>query len=242
MISSSINRIFPLFFILSCFLANGQSFCDTLITKKGDTITCKINLVNEYNVFYSYKHKKNTTRDSSIPRVQLISLRLHTPGVSVPALGENAEEVSSTSTVYHSERNGIIYATNVEHPPAYPRGINKLYNFLENSVTATNRDYQTYGDNVVTVLYELVILNDGKLYGAGIKESCIDNFGLNPYAEHLEREIMKQICLAGPWEPGSMRDEKINMNIYLPIKFKVDKNRIIIYPCEYTYTFKHRKK
>jgi hypothetical protein len=239
MIFNSVKKILPLIFLLTCFAVDGQNLCDTLFTLKGDTITCKITFVNEYNVFYSYKHKRNAIKDSFIPRSQLIAFRLHSPGVSVPALGENAQEVSTP--VNYSENNGIIYSSNVERPPSYPGGINILYNFLENSVAVTNRDVQIYGDKVVTVAYELVILSNGKLYGASIKESCIQDFDLDLQAERLEKEIMRQICLAGSWQPGIINGEKINMNIYLPLKFKVDKNKIIISPSEYLYIFKHRK-
>ena len=239
MIFNSVKKILPLIFMLTCFAVDGQNLCDTLFTTKGDTISCKITWVNQYNVFYSYKHRRSAIKDTYIPRSQLISFRLHSSGVSVPPLGDNPQETSST--VNYSENNGIIYSSNVDRPPAYPGGINILYNLLENSVTVTNRDDQIYDGKVVTVLYELFIMSDGKLYGAGIKESCIQDYGLDLLAERLESEIMRQICLAGPWEPGIINGEKINMNIYLPIKFKVNNNKIVIFPSEYLYIFKHRK-
>jgi hypothetical protein len=177
--------------------------------------------------------------DAYISRSEIASLIVHTPGVSVPPEAEDSREATLAKNL--TEKNGIIYSTNIEHPPAYPGGINLLYSLLENTVSVTPKDQKIYGNTEVAVLYQLIIQSDGKLYGAGIKESCVQNFNLDSQAELLEREIMKQICLAGPWDPGMMNGEKVNMNIYLPIQFNLDKNRIVIHPSEYLYLFKKRQ-
>lgn len=226
-------------FILSCFTAGAQNFCDTLFTKKGDTIPCLITFINGDNIFYHYKHKHRVITDSYVSRSALASFRLHTPGVPVPPESETPQV--SSPPVKFTEHDGIIYAAVVDNPPSYPGGINVLYSLLENTVAVTPKDVKIYGDKQVTVLYQLVIQSDGKLYGAGIKESCVQDYNLDSQAELLEREIMKKICMAGLWNPGIINGEKANMNIYLPVKFNIDKNRIVIYPTEYMYIFKHRQ-
>ena len=169
----------------------------------------------------------------------MITIAVHSPGVTVPPLANDALQPDLQSAF--SENNGIIYASNCNNPPAYKGGIGALYSYLENNVSVTNRDVGIYGNNVVTVLYQLVILDDGKIFGGGIAESCIQNYGLDLQAAVLEKEILKQICLAANWEPGSMENKKASMNIYLPVKFSIDKNRIVIYPSKFMYLFLNRK-
>jgi len=41
----------------------GQNFNDLIITKNQDSIKCKITLINELNIFYQYKKKKNIKTD-----------------------------------------------------------------------------------------------------------------------------------------------------------------------------------
>jgi hypothetical protein len=197
-----------------------------------------VTYVNGNNVFYHFKHKHRVIEDAYICRSEITSMKIHSPGVTVPA--EAADAATADQVINFTEHDGIIYAANIERPPSYPGGINVLYSLLENTVLVTRKDMQIYGDAIVTVLYQLVIQDDGKIYGAGIKESCIQNYGLNNQAALLEKEIMKKICMAGSWEPGIIQGENANMNIYLPVKFEVDKRRIVIYPSEYMYLFKHR--
>jgi hypothetical protein len=235
-------------FLLSLFLlinvltgtgVFGQNFCDTLFTRKGDTIPCMITMINDQNVFYHQKVKRRVVEDLYIARNQLVAFALHSPGVTVPPQGEEPSQPDTPNTF--TENDGIIYASSCDKPPSFKGGTAALYSQLENSVNVTTRDAKIYGDNVVTVLYQLVILDDGRIYGGGIAESCIQNYGLDTQASILEKEILKKICLAGNWEPGSIDGGRANMNIYLPIKFSIDKNRIVIYPAKYMYLFKHRK-
>lgn len=42
---------------------NAQTFTDQIILKSGDTITCEITLINELNIFYTYKKKRTEKYD-----------------------------------------------------------------------------------------------------------------------------------------------------------------------------------
>lgn len=63
---------FTIFFLL-LFIGNiqSQSFDDLIITKSKDSIHCKITLVNDYNIFYDYKKKKNT-KSTFISKTEVI--------------------------------------------------------------------------------------------------------------------------------------------------------------------------
>jgi hypothetical protein len=42
---------------------DAQTFIDQIIMKSGKTISCKITLVNDQNIFYTYKNKRNVKND-----------------------------------------------------------------------------------------------------------------------------------------------------------------------------------
>jgi len=119
---------------------------------KGDTITCKITLVNEYNVFYSYKHKRNAIKDSFIPRSQLIAFRLHSPGVSVPPFGENPQKTNTP--VNYSENNGI-------NANGHDTVKNHRYNYQFNNIFV-----EVAGNSFLfgSLNYERVLLKRGNFY------------------------------------------------------------------------------
>ncbi len=166
------SSLLTLFIIFIWFRSPSQTFCDTLFTLQGDTIPCIIKYINGQNIFYHQKIKKRIVEDQYIARSQLIAFALHNTGVTVPP--QVNDSLQPESPMNFSENDGIIYASNCENPPSYKGGIGALYSHLENYVSVINRDVRIYENNVVTVLYQLVILDDGKIFGGGITESLHD--------------------------------------------------------------------
>lgn len=64
------KKIQNLLMLLICSIYSfeifGQDFNDLIITKQHDTIKCKITLVNDQNIFYDYKAKKNKIKSEFI--------------------------------------------------------------------------------------------------------------------------------------------------------------------------------
>ena len=206
--------------ILFSFFVKGQDLIDTIYTLTDDTIICNITLVNNYNVFYTYKVKKKRYEDTFIPRFQVASYILNSKGVIVEK--QETDSHLPIQKITFAEENGIIYADNVEKPPKYPGGIYDLYDHLQDYVKVYPADVKVFGEKPAVVLYELMIMNDGKIKYARISESCIQNCGLDPKAANLENEILNQISSASDWEPAIIDGNKVNMNIYLPLKFVID--------------------
>lgn len=234
------KRILLYLFSFVTITLKSQNFIDTLYTLPDDTIVCQITLINNYNIFYQYKVKKNKFKETFIPRSKVVSYILNSKDVIV----ENQENDSDVpdQTRGFSESDGIIYSSIVEKPPKYPGGINSLYVYLEDNVKVLPRDVKVFGSNTAYVLYDLLIMSDGTIRAIIINESSIQNCGFDNKAAFLENEILKQINLASKWDPGIIEGEKVNMNIYLPLKFIVKENKIIIYPSKYLFIFSNRKK
>jgi hypothetical protein len=112
---------------------------------------------------------------------------------------------------------------------------------LESYVNVTPQDAKIFRNNKAIVLFQLIILETGEIESAGVVESCVLTGNFDPKAERLEKEILKQVCLAGKWNPGVMDGKPVNMNIYIPIKFSVEQNRIMIFPSKYLTVIKDRK-
>lgn len=64
--------IFILLLIITGNLMIGQELPDQIITKSGDTLNCKITLVNDQNIFYDFK-KKKTKKHSYISLKEVVS-------------------------------------------------------------------------------------------------------------------------------------------------------------------------
>ncbi|MCF8371881.1 MAG: hypothetical protein K9H64_09675 [Bacteroidales bacterium] len=60
-----------LLLIVVSTLVNGQGFIDQILLKSGDTITCKISLINDQNIFYTYK-KKRTEKHDFVPLMEVV--------------------------------------------------------------------------------------------------------------------------------------------------------------------------
>ena len=52
-----------LFLIITSELANAQAYTDKIILKSGDTVLCKISLINDRNIFYNHKIKNTENND-----------------------------------------------------------------------------------------------------------------------------------------------------------------------------------
>lgn len=55
--------LFILLLIVTSNLANAQAYPDKIILKSGDTVLCKISLINDQNIFYNHKIKNTENND-----------------------------------------------------------------------------------------------------------------------------------------------------------------------------------
>lgn len=221
-----------------------QDYKDLIITRKKDTIHCKISLVNDLNIFYQFNPKKKKIVNTYIARDDVHTFIINSEGIDVMNKGEKSiipvAPIKRDSLI---ENNGIIYSTDLDSPPKLPGGINTLYSFLEGSVKVYyNRDVKIFDYHAPIVLFEVTIDSTGIISNAIVNQSSSFTGNFSPDSRFLEQEITEKILLSSKWIPAIINNKYSTTTVYLPLKFTLNSNRIKILPSGFIFSFKNRKK
>ncbi|MGB0887861.1 MAG: hypothetical protein ACPGSL_07045 [Vicingaceae bacterium] len=227
--------------IISFSQANAQDYKDLIITKKKDTIHCKIGLVNDFNIFYKYNPKKKKIKSSYISRDSVHTFIVNSEGIDILKKGKKSDIILTPKKDDLIEKNGIIYSTDYDSPPKLPGGINVLYNFLEENVRVYNRDNRVFGFKEPVILFLIRIDSTGDISNVNLKQSSFYTGGFPADARFLEEEITETILNSPNWIPAIIKNKYTTSVIYLPLKFTLNSNRIKILPSEFIFTFKNRE-
>lgn len=141
-----------------------------------------------------------------------------------------------------AENEGIIYSTHLDSPPTMNGGINVLYGYLEENVKVYQRDVKIFADYEAVVLYQLTIQETGIISNIILKETSASTTGLSYESRYIDIEIKDKIMSFSNWKPAILNKEPVPVTIYLPLKFKVDQNKLIILPSKYIFNFRDRNK
>ena len=231
--------VLTVLFCLATLHSKSQDFNDTIISIKNDSIFCKIGLVNNFNIFYQYNPKKKKVASTYIKRseVQYFSL----PASNVTVMEQETPKEFSTYELLFTENNGIIYSSNINQPPQFLNGVNDLHRYLEKNIRVKPIDIRVFGSNYVTILYGLKIDSTGAVSDVRILEPSSLTGGYSYQSRFLETEIENVIKSMPNWSPAIVGSKKSTQHIYLPLKFKLEQNSIVMYSARYSFSFKNRK-
>jgi hypothetical protein len=224
-------------FILVSINICAQEFNDTIISNNSDTIFCKITLVNNYNIFYSYNPKKKKIVETFIPRGDVKYFTVQDKSINIQEEETPPEYVKSN----YAENNGIIYPAFVSTPPIYLSGQNDLHAYIEEYVRVYPRDWKVFQDYPAVILYEVTIDSIGKVTDVVVYESSAQTGGFHNDCRYLENEIRTVIESMNNWTPATLDEKKIPITFYIPIKLRLDGSSIVILPAKFLFPFKERE-
>lgn len=154
---------------------------------------------------------------------------------------EVSEEKEKIDPESMTESNGIIYFSIVDKPPKYRDGLNDLNTYLENTVNVYPREERVIMNNIITVIYKLTVTKTGQVTDVKIYESSTVRSGFNFDISHMENRIKDILSSMPAWKPGIINGEEADIHIYLPLRFRIDMNRILLQPTRYMTVFKKRE-
>jgi hypothetical protein len=149
--------------------------------------------------------------------------------------------LDSTSPGGRIEENGIIYPADFSSPPQYQNGQADLYQYLENNVRITQQDRDIFDNYNVIVCYALFINSSGYSKDETIYESSIKDQHFDMQAGRLEETIRKTLASMPVWKPGIKNNKVKDANIYIPLKFRIEGNKIFIMSSKYLFVIKNRR-
>jgi hypothetical protein len=224
--------------IVASIHISGQDFKDLIVTNASDTIRCKITLVNNYNIFYTWNPKKKKIVDTFIARkdvAQFISA-----DSSIDILEEETPPPPPRKSNF-AESDGLIYPAALTTPPVFARGQNDLYYYLSENVRVYPRDRRVFGAYSAISLFKIKIDETGKVVEAEVSESAVQTGGFHYFCRYLENEIKSVLGSMTGWIPAKAEGANVATTVYVPLKYAVEGNRIRIYPSKYLFTFKDRE-
>lgn len=214
-----------------------QEFNDTIITKDSDTVFCKITLVNNYNIFYSFNPKKKKIVETFLPRADIKYFTVRDKSIEIQEEETPPEPIKSN----YAENDGLIYPAIVTSPPVYLGGQNDLYYYLEEYVRVYQRDLKVFSSNSAVTLFEVTIDSVGNVTEVLVFESSAQTGGFHYDCRYLENEIRTVIESMKNWTPAKIDGKNITITIYIPLRFRLDGNSITISPAKYLFPFKDRE-
>lgn len=102
---------FTLFILLTAFV-NGQNHIDQIVTKSGDTIYCRITLINDQNIFYT-QQKRKTDQQAYISLNEIISYDWKTENIEVNGNSANITIPYDSTSIWGS---GIMVVQQINYP------------------------------------------------------------------------------------------------------------------------------
>lgn len=232
------QKLVALLVVFFAFISlKAQEFSDIIVTTSSDTIHCKIGLVNNYNIFYTWNPKKKKIEDTFIARSKVATFSSQNEAIEI--MEEEMPPAPEPKSNY-AEENGLIYPAALSSPPVFARGQNDLYYFLAENVRVYSRDMRVFGNNTAISLFQIRIDAGGKVTEASVKESAVQTGGFHYDCRYLENEIKSVLGSMLNWTPAKVEGVPVASTVYVPLKFKVVDNSLTIYPSKYLFTFKDR--
>jgi len=142
----------------------------------------------------------------------------------------------------YTENDGIIYPSIVSKPPQFREGLASMNQYFENNVRVFPRDYETFGDREIDILYKITIDTLGNVTASNLEEIYSTSQGTGFQAGHLPDEIKKVIDAMPAWKPALIDGKPAEISFYLPFCFKLDLNKIVMVPSKYKFSFHNRNK
>jgi hypothetical protein len=216
-----------------------QTYNDTLVTTSDDTIFCKITYVNEFNVFYVYNPKRKVIKKSNINR-EFISF-FTVSDTSVFVMEQEIPPVFVEPEKYsYKEANGVIYGIKYDSPPVYGNGLPALNNFITQNTKVATFDKRAFYGQIASVLFVIQIDSLGFIQEVETaQESSTGTINYN--SRHMELELIRVLKLTHKWRPASINNKPVSCTVFLPLKFQLDLNSIILYPSRNTFSLKNRE-
>lgn len=224
--------------LFTCLAIRAQEFPDTIYTDKGMMIKCQVQRIEQHTVYYKPAVLDKKTRKGVIQKRNIASLALHS---AVPVTGDLPMRHPYLGKQYQwIEDNGIIYADLHDGAPQLGQGLVTINTLLERNVRATSRDQQLFAGSPATMLLRLWIDEAGKLQNVKIEEYPTVNGVQGTLTRYIEGEILNVVSQMQPWRPATTNGANAPCMIYMPLKFQVGMNNIVMLPSKYAYSFKGR--
>jgi hypothetical protein len=214
-----------------------QEFNDIIVTTASDTIHCKIGLVNNYNIFYTWNPKKKKIEDTFIARAEVNYFSSQDSSFQI--LEEEIPPPRAQSNF--AENNGLIYPAALSSPPVFARGQNDLYYYLVENVRVYPRDFRVFGNNTAISLFEIRIDTTGKVTEATVYESAVQTGGFHYDCRYLESEIQSALAGMLNWTPAKVDGENVALTVFVPLRYSLENKALNILPSKYLFTFKNRE-
>lgn len=223
---------------LFSLISYAQTYNDTLVTTSADTILCKITYVNEFNIFYEYNPKRKIIEKSNIER-QLVSF-FTVSDTSVYVMEKEIAPVYVAPPEYrYKEANGVIYGIEYDYPPVYGNGIPALNDFITLHTKVATFDKRAFYGQIATVLFSVQI--DSLGFIQDVKTAQESSTGTYNYdSRHLELELIRVLTLTHKWRPAVINNKAVSCTVFVPLKFQLDLNSIILYPSRNSFSLKSR--
>jgi TonB family protein len=120
-----------------------------------------------------------------------------------------------TSILVFGQKEEPVY-TYVQTMPSYPGGEEALYKNLRENITYPEREKSMNIEGTVYVMF--VIEKDGTPTHFKVQRGVLDGAGLDSTALFACKQL-------GKFNPGTQNDVPQRVNLTIPIKFTLDKNR-----------------
>lgn len=233
------TKVLTILFCLTQLSSLSQDYNDTIISLNDDTIICKIGLVNNFNIFYEFNPNKKKNSSTYINRASVKYFYLSDSNITV--MKQEIPKEDSDYELGFIENSGIIYSSKMSQAPRFLSGVHDLHQYLEKNIKVKPIDNRVFGSNYVTILYGLTIDSTGAVSDVEILQPSSSTGGYSYESRFLEKEIENVIKRMPNWTPAIANNRTSKQNIYLPLKFKLDQNSVIMYSARYSFSFKDRK-
>jgi len=225
--------------LLVSILNYAQTYTDTIVTVHAGVILCKVTYVNEFNIFYNYNPKRKIIKKANISRDQVARFTVSDTAVYVmeketPPVFVEPEKYS------YKEANGVIYGIEYDSPPVYGNGLPDLNNFIIEHTKVASFDRREFYGQIISVLFVVQLDSLGYIQEVGTaQEASTGSIYYN--SRHMELELSRVLKATHKWRPASIDNKSVSCTVFVPIKFQIDLNSIVLFPSRNTFSLKNRE-
>lgn len=223
-------------------MVSAQAYQDTIFTYKLDTIVCGIDYLDLQSVYYKYIRKDGKKRINAVDKIDISSITkdsIRYYDLSMMTL--DSDPIVEEDSIYFSESNGIIYPTHLDSPPVFQGGELDILRYMQSNVRNQAEHADIFGNSFVQVLYEATIDSNGAIHDVNISQSSIVTGNFAKEGIELENQIKGVIAQMPDWTPAFFEGKSVSVDIYIPIKFRVEQYAIIMYSGEQAFVFSNMR-
>ena len=226
--------------LLVSILNYAQTYNDTIVTVHADTIICKVTYVNEFNVFYKYNPKRKIIKKANISREEVARFTVSDTSLYIMEMEEETPPVFVEPEKYrYKEANGVIYGIEYDSPPVYGNGLPALNNFITQHTKVASFDIRAFYGQIVSVLFVVQIDSLGYIQDIGTAQEASTGTTYHD-SRHMELELSRVLKATHKWRPASINNKPVPCTVFVPIKFQIGLNSIVLFPSRNTFSLKNR--